>query len=434
MKTQTAPKTELEASWSQWGSWRGPDGPTVLRAAISEETARLCLEQYGGSLRAVVLTGSLARSEATFIEEEGRCHLLGDAEFLLIFETRAALPGKLSLNAVCQSLERALSRRRVLGRVKLSAVHPDYLRKLRPHIFAYELQKCGRVIWGDSQVLSLVPKFSASHMPLEDAWRLLCNRMIEQLEVLDGLEDRPMILPPETFYRTIKLYLDMATSFLLFTGNYAPTYAQRAEELKTLTDTASGWEGWPFDLRSFCDRVTACTGWKLFRASLGGLSTTALENGDGFSFWAEAIAYARLLWRWELALLTGTTVQVHNRELLGRWMKCQPPAQRLRGWLYVMRRQGWHRSWRNWPRWGRILWKASPRYLIYAAAGELFFRLPCLLKPASERPRLDVDWEKVRAWLPVLPGSEPSRKFPNWRLLAAEIAWNYQHFLIETRS
>src|SRR5205807_6068276 len=116
------------------------------------------------------------------------------------------MPRSRALGPLRQSIEEGVSRRGILARVTLSAVHPDYLRKLRPHIFAYELKKCGRVIWGDSQILSLVPRFSASRIPFEDAWRLLCNRMIEQLEVLDGLEDRPTILPPEAFYRTIKLY------------------------------------------------------------------------------------------------------------------------------------------------------------------------------------------------------------------------------------
>lgn len=406
----------------------------ALRQAICEQTTRMCLEHFGSSLDAIVLTGSLARDEATFVKEERGQRLLGDAEFLLIFHVHTPLPSKVALSFLRQNIEGSLVRLGIVGEVQLSAAHADYLRKLRPHIFAYELRNWGQVVSGDLRILARVPNFPASDIPLEDGWRLLCNRMIEQLEALDGLEQRPKILPSRLFYRTVKLYLDMATSFLLFAGEYGPSYSERARRLRVLTEGHSSDDEYPFDLRRFCERVSECTRWKLLAPGLHNSSSFASENDHGFSWWEEAITYAQLLWRWELAHLTGTKGEASNEELLEKWMRSQPASRRLRGWLYVLRDQGWLRSRRNWPRWTRLVRVASPRDLIYSTASELFFELPCLLKSSTDRRRPDTNWDGLRSRLPVLPESEPGQYMADWQGLAADVAWNYHQFLVGTRS
>jgi hypothetical protein len=282
--------------------------------------------------------------------------------------------------------------------------------------------------------LARIADFSISDIPLEDGWRLLLNRVIEQLEALEGLEQRPKVLPRPLRYRTIKLYLDMATSFLLFVGEYAPSYLERARRLRTLANKHSINNGFPFDLRHFCDRVSECTCWKLLTPSPHNSASTAMESDANFSWWEEAVTYAELLWRWELALLTQSSRRTSDQELLKSWMRCQPTTKRLRGWLYVLRNQGWHRSWRNWPRWMRLAWCASPRYWIYGAASELLFGLPGLLNDTNGRRHAGVSWENLRSSLPVLPGPERRQKLPEWRELAASIAWNYHEFLVGTRS
>src|ERR1035441_7202669 len=53
---------------------------------ICSTMAALCREQVGSNLRALVLTGSLARDEASVQLREGEVHVLGDADFLLVVE------------------------------------------------------------------------------------------------------------------------------------------------------------------------------------------------------------------------------------------------------------------------------------------------------------------------------------------------------------
>src|SRR5712691_5099933 len=98
------------------------------RKVILEITSRMCAEQLGKQLCAIVLTGSLARDEATFVNEGGaRWRLLGDAEFLLIFQQRVPLPPTAAIKSLRCQIEDALMESGVACPIGLSAAHPDYL-------------------------------------------------------------------------------------------------------------------------------------------------------------------------------------------------------------------------------------------------------------------------------------------------------------------
>jgi len=347
---------------------------------------------------------------------------LGDAEFLAIVD-EGALPTAGERLKLQRQIQDALLARRVKCPITLAIENRTFLSRLRPHIFAYELRTCGEVVWGPPEILSLIPDFSPSAIPLEDAWRTLCNRLIEQLEMVVEFAGRPEPLPPGIHYRTVKLYLDMATSLLLFAGAYAPTYRVRAQNLRALAQRPASRNEWPFSLEPFAREVTRCTKWKLGAGESG-----ARVNWD---FWQTAVDYARLLWHWELARMSDAPMQLPARVLLQRWMRLQPFLDRSRGWAHALRKQGWYRNWRDWPRWGWMGWQASPRYWIYGAAAELSFRLPQLVGREQLVP--DVSWEELHEWLPVR--DFPQRTAPTgWRDLAAHIVWNYKEFLVDTRS
>jgi len=404
-----------------------------LKEIICQQTSLLASSRFADRLRALVLTGSLARNEATFVEEQGQWKLLGDVDVYLIVDRRAALPSQTALRSLQEEIEGHLLDRGIACPIGLGAVHPSYFRGLRPSIYSYELRTCGRVVWGEPDLLSLIPPFSSSDIPLEDAWRLLSNRMVEMLEITGEVADRPDVLPTRVYYRTLKLYLDTATSFLVFAGAYEPTYRRRAERLVELAQSDQWKDKSPFLLSRFAERIRACTEIKLNARDQRDLPSAPASPAPGYTFWEEAVEYARLLWQWELSQLTAASSQTSNRELMERWMRLQPFPQRLRGWLYVLRKLGWYRSFGNWPRWARRAWKASPRYWVYATAGELFLRLPCLLR-TENGPPVDLNEEELASWLPAENGFERDRTVPRWRECAANIAWNYKQFLVDTRS
>jgi hypothetical protein len=395
-----------------------------LREIICGVVQRECTRCFGALLKALISTGSLARGEATIIRKKESWAVRGDAEFMLVFERNAALPATTALGGVRRRIENDLLQRKVECKIDLSAVHPTYFQRLPAHIFTYEMKHCGRVIAGDEAILQSIPDYSVDELSREDAWRLLCNRLIEVLECAEELSGERGRFSPELQYRIIKLYLDMATSLLVFVGAYAPSYRERRDAMLRLTSRKIRAEAFPFELRGFADLVADCTAEKL------------LPQGD-----AErrvdlsprlAVQTAHALWRWELAQLVGTKSVCTDHDLFEQWMSVQPSWKRIRGWLYIVRACGWQRSYHLWPRWWSLR-KASPRYWIYFVSTRLLFQAT-RDENLSQALRADANWASLSRCLPVAKMTAKQPASPSWKDVAHDVVWNYREFLVGTRA
>src|ERR1043166_1976058 len=91
----------------------------LLKSAICEQTARICCSRFGDDLRAIVLTGSVARDEGTFIEQSSGWKLLGDADFFLVFHDASRMPAQNAIDAVAREVSTALSENRVKASIGL---------------------------------------------------------------------------------------------------------------------------------------------------------------------------------------------------------------------------------------------------------------------------------------------------------------------------
>ena len=409
---------ELEAASAPTG-WSA--NSVALREKIADKTAEVCLRAHSPHVLALVLTGSVARDEATWVPQGTGRKLLGDAEFLLVFQPGFSEPPPASIERLEQEIQTALGGEGIVAHVQLAPVHPRYFRDLQPRVFAYELQQCGRVVWGDASILALIPHFTAADIPLEDAWRLLANRMIEFLEAATEVENVGQEMPDLLRYRTAKLYLDMATSLLLFAGLYAPGYEERQRRLQRLADGAQAGESWPFPLGPFAQQVSLATALKL-------QGTCRSGTAGGVESWKEALRYARLLWDWELARLVEAPAGHDGGELMRRWMRRQSLAG-LRGWMFAWRACGWLRSFPNWPRWLRLASGGSPRYWVYLAAHILFCQLPAALSGGAEAKEFAA---ALRA-LPLVRHADKGQA-PSWKQLVDEVAWNYHRLVEPTRA
>ena len=392
------------------------------RPLILDETVALCTQVYKNRLRAIVLTGSVARDEGTFVNTAEGMTLLGDAEFFVVFHDATALPDDADLKVIEGKLHERLRRRGVVAHVSLSGVQSRYFRGVRPSIFGFELRTCGIVAWGDKDILQLIPPIAPADIPLEDGWRLLANRLVEQLEGFDELASGRPVLSSETHYRAVKLYLDMGTSLLLFAGKYAPTYAQRADALEVLTATGA-LSGFP--LESFVRDVLAATRWKL-RATTPSVSSSR-------EFWQRAIEHAERLWYWQLAQLTGAPATHEISGLFDAWRQRQPLAARLRGWAHVARREGVRSTFARWPRWLRSAMSGSPRYFVYSVAAPMVFAL----RHANQSGYTGALRDGASFLDRRLPVSLPGRG-ETGRVDARDavnlVLENYRHFLVGTRA
>jgi hypothetical protein len=319
-------------------------------------------------LRAVILAGSLARGEGSWLEDGSGARLLGDAELLCLIPDSAAPFRPAAQGALQEHVAQRLASEGMRAEITLTPVRERYLRTLPAHLFGYELRQTGRVLWGDRQALTLVPEHAARALPREDAWRLLANRLVEVLPAAMAAE--PAAAAPWGFYPWVKLYLDMATSYLIFAGEYAPSYAARARRLRGLVErrlAAGGGGESGMVTRAFAQQVEACTAWKLApHAEIGRVF------GSGWR--ARALHDARALWIWEMQQLTADE-SANPAELWEGWLRQQPRRARLHGWASAVRRLGGGRP-GLWPRWLRLARRASPRHWIYQAAMDLLYEPP----------------------------------------------------------
>jgi hypothetical protein len=389
----------------------------IIRAVVD-----LAVERFTRELRSVVLAGSLARDEGTWRNVGSHRHLAGDAEFLLVFRDPKSLPSTELTERLCRDAEAKLVDRQIDARIDLSPVGPEFLHCQRPHIFAFELITNGKVVWGDKQILNLVPAFTPADIPLEDGYRILLNRMTELLEALCEPEDGAMFTDAIN-YRSMKLSLDMATSFLLFEGVYEPTYRARARRLMELSERSAPC---PVPLGGFAERVQIATQRKLGEEHQPGIPR--------FADLRELIDDLHLLWRWELEKLTSSRPHISDRELMNRWIIGQPPIERFRGWASVARRYGATRCLGQLPHWARQALRGSPRRLLYAAASDLMFAMPEILYASGQIADNRSRWDQLRMNLPVREPPDLVHSASDWRRVGSTIAWNYHHFLKSTRS
>lgn len=386
---------------------------------VAKTIAELILAAFPSGLRAVVLTGSLARGEGTWLNSGSRVRLAGDADFLGVFDDHGPLPPPDGITRLKRLAEERLASAGVDAHVGLSPVSARYLQRLPPDIYSYELITNGKVIWGDPHTLKLAPAFAASEIPIDDGFRLLMNRMIELLEIV--CEHEKLAASVSIPYRAMKLWLDMATSYLLFEREYVPTYRGRAARLCELSAQPSTIA--PIPMRSFARMVALAT-----RCKLAEIRDSAMSE---FTDLTTLIDAAHSLWRWELERLTLRSAS--DRDLRDRWLADEPVAGRMRGWAAVLARAGAARVIARMPAWIVLARRGSPRRLVYDAASELLFAIPQILEDKAA-PGMEARWDKLRRRLPVTDSPENRSSQCSWRRLGHAIAFNYNSFLVPTRS
>lgn len=375
-----------------------------------------CVTAIGAGLRAVILTGSVARGEASLVGAEDRWTMLGDVEGVVILDDAQPLLSGPEIVRLCEQVRQELAVQGIDTEISLAVVHGDFLRKQPAHIFSYELRHCGRVLWGEAEILRKIPEYSSSDLSREDAWRMLSNRIIELLEYavehVNGGEQSSFALQ----YRVTKLYLDMATSLLVFLKAYRPTYAARSETLALLSE--QGHANLPFSMREFAARVRYCTEYKL--------------SPDGRAipqdFIHDAASYACQIWRWELEQMTG--IAGDAAEQVRTLARKNSPARRVRGWMFVARHEHWLKSWNHWFRWIRIALHYTPRYAIYLAGFEVFCALSESLADSGTHAVTCVS-STVSRLVPV-----PAQKgvYGGLAQLSHDVLANYKQFVRDTRA
>lgn len=366
-----------------------------------------CARRQDADVAALVLTGSFSRGEGSVLQgSSGVTRILGDIEFFVVLNHGADFSSNQKvLLALSAEVEQLLDEQQIVCNVEFSAVSRNYFRNVKPSIFNYELQRHGKVVLGDAAILSEIPIFTSESIPLVDGFYLLCNRIVEQLIAAKSLRDQSF----DIRYQIVKLYLDMAGSFLVVSGRYAPTYAERvilcpeainADNVMASTDRS----------QQFAHILETATAYKLNPSAVD-CPLMGKENSSElqWQFFKEAASFCKDIWQWETKRLFGASKNIDDwtlfanrnftlRAIIREWLK----------FFIIAHRSGCKVS----PtRAIRQFSKGTPRTLIYAAAVELYFSL------AEDR---EIDVRKIEQLLPV-----PCRlSSPEEAIDAVIEAWN----------
>lgn len=215
-------------------------GRDPRRDAYLRDVLVMALDILGGAPTfrdaTVILTGSLARGEASVVLCADGYESLSDMEFLVTLKNppRSLSPGG-ELADIEAEVNRAVREKGFCCHVEFTYALHRYFSEAKPSIFSHELRSCGKVVAGSDEPISLMRTYSPEQIPRIDAFNMICNRVIEQLESLKQIslfhDDRTMRI---FRYAIVKFYIDMATSILVFVGQYVPGYQQRRDAIRVL--------------------------------------------------------------------------------------------------------------------------------------------------------------------------------------------------------
>jgi len=400
---------------------------------LTEEVTDVLLSRLESRPTAIVLTGSFSRGEGSVLFSGRRLQVLGDMEFIVVFRAgtdRVELQRR--LDVIARELGQNLAAHEVDCELEFRAVSPDYFRALRPQIFGYELLSSGKTVWGDAEILASVPCFAAAAVPRWDAWRMLNNRFLEQLDGIEATESRSRDAILRYFYQLVKFHLDIGTSLLIFAGRYEGTYEGRARALLQWAPEASQDDSTRF-IGEIAQRVGECTAFKLSPSRGASPLGVDIDKGDVAALRGavrraaqDLVPLARAVWRWEAGVLTNEPVnpRTDDSELWDAVLSQQALWEKLRGWGKLLsmpepRRQPGF-AWRML----RLLSLGSPRYLVYRVATGLYFELPSLLSGRQTEQELS----NLERLLPVAFTTNAGQD-RTWCSLRASVLTGWRLFL-----
>jgi len=160
--------------------------------------------KLGNNLEALILVGSYSRGESI----EGG----SDIEFW----------------AVVKNL--TMKKPKIDKYITLGFTTRGHLKRLKPYIYTIEVKKYGKVLYGDKDILSLIPDYSFNDIDIIDGFILLNNRLIEQLILFNKIMNEESV----SQYEFDKGYIQLVNALLIFDKKYRSLYPEKIEQFRRL--------------------------------------------------------------------------------------------------------------------------------------------------------------------------------------------------------
>jgi hypothetical protein len=284
----------------------------------------------------VLLTGSFARGEGTVIAgSRTGSRWLSDVECLVV--VRGGIVPRHEIQRSMRQVEHELNfdaNNAACGiKVELRAILIEGMLRLPPAIFTRELCEHAKLLWGDPVTIPFPTVTSGVEISKHDAFRLLNNRIIEQIAVRGDYADR-LCDGTATAYSLAKFWIDLGTSLSIFLGCYRPGYRSRQGPIEEA-------------VLAHPEILGAEKSGRLISRFRGAMAQKFGElefpSGDLEQEFGEAVEIARATWNWESGQLLGTGAAAGDwRAIFARLSGLETGAQRLRDWVRVLRQpSGW---------------------------------------------------------------------------------------------
>ena len=318
----------------------------------------------------VVLTGSLARGEAALAaQQDRRTRWLSDIECMVVFADTARKSG----GSLGESLDQATVALKAEAKVhavgldiQLIPIRASRLARLRPGIFTRELAEHGKLVWGPPGVVPIpLPEIADASMLRADAFRLLNNRIMEQVAARSGCEEG-RAAAQERGYALSKFWTELATSMSVFLDCYRASYRERQRAMQaalaaprcSLTHELAG------DVLSRLDAA--------MQVRRGEFDPTQWPREAGFE---QAAGLAERVWHWEsseMLALPAESAAGDWRVIPARLRRIATLSECARDWLRWFLRPDVSRRMSLWAV-GRAWRAGSPGNAIFAAGCLLDF-------------------------------------------------------------
>ena len=353
-----------------------PECDLVARRLIADFSEILRSMDDLGRVSALILTGSFARGEGSILKLNDQSYkVLGDIEFLAVIGKRSGLEFfRKSVIKAKEVFDETLKKRRVLCKVEVTPALPRFFKRLRPRIFDYELIRHGKTIWGDRIYLENIPRFSPKQISKIDPIYLLFNRIIEQLalllEIKDGEENNLL----EGSYQIGKVYIDLATSILAYTGNFEDTYLNRSKRFNELISShALENEEWFRD--HIQEKVSCWTDAKLRPRLETFMPGGIIDQTKLLAKWAQLAEMVKNVLRWEICNYLHLDQSADLKQVLWSFSKSFKLTHRVKEWIKFHINSRVPSNEKSILRTLRLFGKGSPRSLIYFCSAMVYFSL-----------------------------------------------------------
>jgi len=180
---------------------------------------------------AIILYGGFGRDEGSvYIDNSGELKAYNDYDILLIVNKKIE-PHILS------GLKTKILKKIDIKWIDLSQKSITELKALKPSIFNYDLKYASKVIYGDKNILDIIPTINASKLPLEEANILFRTRMWTLLGSLNINGFNSTLAGDESrFFRNqmAKAILAIVDVLLLQNNSYDSSYVKRVKVFNKL--------------------------------------------------------------------------------------------------------------------------------------------------------------------------------------------------------